>query len=72
MLSVGPPFAFPPEVQQLVPSYRAFGTVLPKERRLRFMGLVALCGLVAETSENSQDALLCAELIALGRRFGLP
>lgn len=66
-----PDYAFPQQLQELLPRYRAFGMTIYVERRRCFEGLLAICEVVQGHSQNAQDRALCAELLRIGRKFGL-
>jgi hypothetical protein len=65
------PCALPPEVQELLPANRGLGAQMLKERRIRFRNLVALCEATRESTQTGQDAALCAQLVDIGKHFGL-
>lgn len=64
-------YVFPRELQHLLPGYRAFGMEAVRERRRCFGALLAVCEVVREHTGNRQDRTLCAELLQIGKRFGL-
>jgi hypothetical protein len=64
-------YAFPRQLDELLPRYRAFGMEIWKELRRCFGALVAICEVVRQHSQNAQDRALCAELVRLGKLFGL-
>jgi hypothetical protein len=66
-----PVYIFPRELEQLLPRYRSFGMEAMRERRRGFGALLAVCEVVREHTKNIQDRVLCAELLQIGRRFGL-
>ena len=64
-------YAFPRQLEEFLPRYRAFGMEIWKERRRCFGALVAICEVVRQHSQNAQDRALCAELVRLGKLFRL-
>lgn len=64
-------YVFPRELEELLPRYRAFGMEIWKERRRCTGFLLAICEVAREHSQNAQDRALCAEILRIGRQFGL-
>ena len=64
-------YNFPGELSDLLPRYRAFGMQIYAERRRSVAALLAACEIVREHSGNAQDRALCAEILRIGRQFGL-
>ena len=69
--TVAPNYALPPDLQRLLPQYRSFGAQIWQERRRCLGALLAICEVVREQSRNAQDQALCAEILRIGKRFGL-
>ena len=64
-------YAFPSELGDLLPRYRAFGMEIWQERRRCFGALLAICEVARQHSRNARDRAICAELLRLGKRFGI-
>ena len=61
----------PPSVAEMESQYRAFGAQIWKERRVLFQRTVLAAKIAQSNNENPKDAALYAELLRLGRQFGL-
>lgn len=64
-------YSFPSELHDLLPQFRNFGMELRPERRRCFARLLAACEAAREHSQNAHDRALCAEILRIGRLFGL-
>lgn len=61
----------PPSIAELESQYRAFGAAIWKQRNVLFQRTVVAAKIAQSNNENPKDAELYAELLRLGKQFGL-
>ncbi len=64
-------YIFPRELEDFLRCYRGFGMEIWPERRRCFGRLLAACEAARGHSKNVQDRALCAEILRIGRLYGL-